>query len=130
MKKIPLKETDPDLCLKVTVTILLDSGAVFICFCLLEMSVVTFFVHFFSLHCRSEFSIAHVTGWTREQKPDYFRCGKEEKYKSILTCMNPLNHALNTSSVRYLSVYLSTQMFVYLLFPFRQALSIILCARG
>ena len=32
MKKIPLKETDPDLCLKVKVTILLDNGAVFYLF--------------------------------------------------------------------------------------------------
>ena len=44
--------------------------------------------------------------------------------------MNPLNHALNTSSVSYLSVYLSTQMYVQILFPFRQALSITMCARG
>lgn len=44
--------------------------------------------------------------------------------------MNPLNHALNTSSVSYLSVYLSTQMYVQILFPFRPALSITMCSRG
>ena len=44
--------------------------------------------------------------------------------------MNPLNHALNSSSVSYLSVYLSTQMYAKILFPFRQALSITMFARG
>lgn len=66
VKKIPLKETDPDLCLKVQVTILLDNGAVFICFCLLEMSVVKYLQ-----------PPLCVRGWTREQKPDYLGVGKK-----------------------------------------------------
>ena len=118
VKKIPLKETDPDLCLKVKVTILLDNAAVFISFCPLEVSVVKYLQ-----------PPLCVRGWTREQKPAHF-CGKEEKYKSVLPCMNPLNNALNSSSVSYLSVYLSTQMYVKILFPFRQALSITMFARG
>lgn len=66
MKKIPLKETDPDLCLKVKVTILLDNGPVFICFCPLEVSVVKYLQ-----------PPLCVRGWTREQKPDYLGVGKK-----------------------------------------------------
>lgn len=61
VKKIPLKETDPDLCLKVK-----DNGAVFICFCLLEVSVVKYLQ-----------PPLCVRGWTREQKPDYLVVGKK-----------------------------------------------------